>query len=51
MEYAAYLRDQAARYRELAGESDDAGEAQELLELAAVCEHVALAIEEGAPSG
>ena len=51
MEYAAYLREQADKYRELAEEAEDRGIRRELLDLAAVCEHVAAAIEDRAAAG
>ncbi|HEX6842402.1 MAG TPA: hypothetical protein VF113_12760 [Stellaceae bacterium] len=51
MEYAAYLREQADRYRELAEEAEDRGVRHELLDLAAVCEQVAAGIEDRAAAG
>jgi len=51
MEYAAYMRDQAAKYRELAEALEDPGVHRELLELAETCEHVAAHIEERATPG
>ena len=41
MHYSDYLREQAAKYRQLAETAEDAFVKQELLELAAVCEEVA----------
>jgi hypothetical protein len=51
MEDAAYMREQAARYRELAEALDDPAASEELLELAKVCEHVAATIEDRAAAG
>jgi len=51
MQYIAYLRDEATRYRHLAEEEDRVLEELELLELASVCETVANEIEERMPSG
>jgi hypothetical protein len=43
MHYSDYLREQAAKYRQLAEAAEDAFVKQEFLELAAVCEEVATA--------
>jgi hypothetical protein len=51
MEYVAYLRDQAEKFRELAALAKDPEIARELAELAAVCEQVANDIEERIPAG
>jgi hypothetical protein len=51
MEYAAYLREQAEKYRELAEAAEDGGVRRELLELATVCEQVAASIEDRAAAG
>ena len=51
MEWAAYLRDQAAMYREHAEQSDDPVLKNELLELASVCEEVANNIEDHMTGG
>ncbi len=51
MPYDEYLRDQAAKYRKLAEESDDSFIIQELLDLAAVCEEVANNIEDRLTGG
>ena len=51
MDWPDYLRDQAARYRELAEQSDDPVVKQELLELASVCEDVANNIEDHQTGG
>ena len=40
-EYSDYLRDQAAKYMELAAREDDYFTKKELLEMAGVCEEVA----------
>jgi len=37
MDWADYLRDEAAKYRQLAETAEDLATKQELLELAAVC--------------
>jgi hypothetical protein len=41
MEYSDYLRDQAAEYRRLAGQSEDPIEKEDLFESAAIYEMVA----------
>ena len=51
MEWADYLRDQAAMYREPAEQSDDPVLKNELLELASVCEEVANNIEDHMTGG
>jgi hypothetical protein len=51
MDWSDYLRDQAARYRQLAEQSDDPVVKQELLELASVCEDVANNIEDHQTGG
>jgi hypothetical protein len=51
MDWSDYLRDQAARYRQLAEQSDDPVVKQELLELASVCEDVASNIEDHQTGG
>jgi len=51
MDWADYLRDQAANYRKLAKTAEDPLIKQELLELAATCEEVANNIEDRLPGG
>jgi hypothetical protein len=51
MHYSDYLREQAAKYRQLAETAEDAFVKQELLELAAVCEEVANEIDDQQTSG
>jgi hypothetical protein len=51
MDYADYLREQAAKYRELAAKTDDPLIKQELLDLASVCEDVADTIEDHLTGG
>jgi len=46
MEYIDYLRGEAAKYRQLAEQSKDPVERQELLNLASVCEEAARRHEE-----
>jgi len=46
-----YLRDQAAKYRELAKQAEEWYVRQELLELAAVCDEVADNIEDWQTGG
>jgi hypothetical protein len=48
---AAYLRDEAARYRQLAEQTDDPVIKKEMLELASVCEEVANNIEDHLTGG
>jgi hypothetical protein len=50
-EHAAYMREQAAKYRKLAEERKNSAAHEELLELADTCEHVAAQIEDQSPSG
>jgi hypothetical protein len=51
MRYSDYLREQAAKYRQLAETAEDAFVKQEFLELAAVCEEVANEIDDRRTSG
>ena len=51
MEWDDYLRQQAAMYRQLAEKAEDAVVKQEFLELADVCEDVAINIEDRLTSG
>jgi hypothetical protein len=51
MEYDDYLREQAAKYRQLAEEADDPAIKQELLDLAATCEEIANRIEDSLTAG
>jgi hypothetical protein len=51
MEYVAYLRDQAEKYRDLAKVAADPETRRELAELAATCEQVADNIEDRAAGG
>ena len=51
MDWADYLRDKAAKYRQLAKAAEDLSIKQELLDLAAVCEEAADNIEDGMPGG
>ena len=51
MDWADYLRDQAAKYRQLAETAKDLSIKQELLDLAAVCEEAANNIEDRMPGG
>lgn len=51
MEDAAFWREQGARFRERARTLVDDELMAELLELAAICEEVAEAIEDRAPAG
>ena len=46
MDWPNYLRNQAAMYRQLAEQADDAVVKSEMLELASVCEEVANDIED-----
>ena len=46
MDFDDYLRDQAAKYRELAQCAEDVVVREEMLDLAAVCEEVADHIED-----
>jgi hypothetical protein len=49
--YSDYLREQAAKYRELAAEAEDARIKQELLDLADACEEIAGNIDDRRASG
>jgi hypothetical protein len=51
MDWPDYLRDQAAKYRQLAEQADDPVVKNELLELASVCEEVANNIEDHLTGG
>jgi hypothetical protein len=51
MDWADYLRDQAAKYRQLAEQTDDPAVKDEMLELASVCEEVANNIEDHLTGG
>jgi hypothetical protein len=51
MHYSDYLREQAAKYRQLAETAEDAFVKQEFLELGAVCEEVANEIDDRRTSG
>jgi hypothetical protein len=51
MEWADYLRDEAAKYRQLAEQIDDPVIKSEMLELASVCEEVADNIEDRLTGG
>jgi hypothetical protein len=51
MDWVDYLRDQAAKYRQLAETAEDPPIKQELLDLAAICEEVANNIEDRMPGG
>jgi hypothetical protein len=51
MDWADYLRDEAAKYRQLAEAAEDLSIKQEFLELAAVCEEAANNIEDRMPGG
>jgi hypothetical protein len=51
MDWADYLRDQAAKYRQLAETAEQPLIKQELLDLAAICEEVANNIEDRLPGG
>ena len=51
MDWPDYLRDQAAKYRQLAEQTDDPVIKDELLELASVCEEVASNIEDHLTGG
>ena len=51
MDWPYYLRDQAAKYRQLAEQTDDPVIKNELLELASVCEEVASNIEDHLTGG
>jgi hypothetical protein len=49
--YSDYLREEAAKYRELAEKAQDALVKKELLELANICEEVANNIDDRRASG
>jgi hypothetical protein len=49
MDWADYLPDQAAKYRQLAETAEDLSVKQELLDLAAICEEAANNIEDRMP--
>jgi hypothetical protein len=51
MDWADYLREEAAKYRQLAETADDPVLKEELLDLAATCEEVANNIEDRTPGG
>jgi hypothetical protein len=51
MDWPDYLRDQAAKYRQLAEQTDDPVNKKELLELSTVCEEVASNIEDHLTGG
>jgi hypothetical protein len=51
MHYSDYLREQAAKYRQLAETAEDTSVKEEFLELAAVCEGVANEIDDRRTSG
>ena len=51
MDWADYLRDEAAKYRQLAKAAEDLSIKQELLDFAAVCEETADNIEDRMPGG
>jgi hypothetical protein len=51
MEWADYLRDEAAKYRQLAEQTDDPVIKNEMLELASVCEEVDNNIEDRLTGG
>jgi hypothetical protein len=51
MDWADYLRDEAAKYGQLAGSAEELSIKQELLDLAAVCEEAADNIEDRMPGG
>jgi hypothetical protein len=51
MDWPDYLRDEAAKYRQLAEQADDPVVKIELLELASVCEEVANNIEDHLTGG
>jgi hypothetical protein len=51
MDWGDYLRDEAAKYRQLAETAEDPLVKQELLDLAAICEDVANHIEDRLTGG
>ena len=50
-EYSDYLRDEAAKYRDLAANDEDSIAKKEFLELAVICEEVANDIDDRRVSG
>jgi hypothetical protein len=50
-EYSDYLRDEAAKYRELAAKDQDVYAKTEFLELASICEEVANDMDDRRVSG
>jgi hypothetical protein len=50
-EYSDYLRDEAAKYRELAAKDEDIYAKREFLELASICEEVANDMDDRRVSG
>ena len=51
LHYSDYLREQAAKYGQLAETAEDASRKQEFLELAAACEEVANEVDDRRASG
>jgi len=51
MDWADYLRDEAAKYRQLAETAEDLSVKQELRDLAAICQEAANNIEDRMPGG
>ena len=51
MDWSDYLRDEAAKYRQLAEKAEDPSIKQDLLDLAVVCEDVANDMEDRIPGG
>jgi hypothetical protein len=51
MDWADYLRDQAAKYRQLAETAENLSVKEELLDLAAICEETANNIEDRMAGG
>jgi hypothetical protein len=51
MDWADYLREEAAKYRKLAETAEDPVVKEELLDLAATCEELANNLEDRAPGG
>jgi hypothetical protein len=49
--YSDYLREQAAKYREMAAAAEDDLTKQELMDLATVCEEIASNIDDRRASG
>ena len=50
-EYSDYLRDEAAKYRDLAAKDEDSSAKKEFLELAVICEEVANDMDDRRVSG